>query len=285
MSQATDVSILSTTTDFRWDPASIPPFPAVALRALRLLAGTDTSLLKLCNLIRSDPAVSIAILRVANSPLVAFPKSVTNMVQASMLLGFQRLRALIITVSLRAYLDHSFTPLMRTCWRHSIATAIIAERSARASFMDNDFAYSAAILHDIGRFGLVSLMPRAYGLVVDAGAERPLDLLQNERDFCGIDHCQAGLSLVSAWELPDPFLAITATHHDGESSLSSTASLIPPSCALADALGFGVVEYRKHLSYGEVLDNFPKAARAGFPADANDLVAEIAGAIKVIELV
>jgi len=51
------------------------------------------------------------------------------MLQASMLLGFQRLRNVVITLGLKAYLRGPFTPLMQSCWHHRIACAMIAERS------------------------------------------------------------------------------------------------------------------------------------------------------------
>ncbi len=82
------------------------------------MSGTDTSLLELCNLIRSDPAFSIAVLKVANLPLVAFSKNVNSVLQASVLLGFLRLRRVVITVGLRAYFENSFSLLIRSCWRH-----------------------------------------------------------------------------------------------------------------------------------------------------------------------
>lgn len=59
------------------------------------MSGTDRSLIDLCNLIRSDPAFSVAVLRIANFPLVAFSKNVTSVLQASMPLGFQRLRSIV----------------------------------------------------------------------------------------------------------------------------------------------------------------------------------------------
>ena len=46
-----------------------------------------------------------------------------------MLLGFQRLRNVVITLGLKAYLRGPFTPLMQSCWHHRIACAMIAERS------------------------------------------------------------------------------------------------------------------------------------------------------------
>ncbi|MGB7332530.1 MAG: HDOD domain-containing protein [Terriglobales bacterium] len=269
--------------ELRWDPNAIPPFPAVALKALNLMSGTETSLLALCNIIRSDPAFSIAVLKIANSPLVAFPKNVTSVLQASMLLGFQRLRSVVITVGLKAYLGSSFTPLTQSCWRHSVACAILAERSAKWTFLDKDFAYTAGILHDIGRIALAAIMPKSYARVIERGADRPQDLLQTERELCGIDHCQAGRSLVTAWNLPDAFLAITACHHDPEAHLSGTASLVALSCELADALGFAVVRCRSPRSYVEVLAKFPEPVRSRFPIEDKELASEIANEIKVIE--
>jgi HD-like signal output (HDOD) protein len=250
---ATVTSKAAKPLELQWDPDSIPPFPAIALKALKLMAGTDTSLLELCNLIRSDPAFSTAVLKIANSPLVAFSKDVTSVLQASMLLGFRRLRGLVITVGLKAYLKDSLTPLMRSCWRHSVACAIIAERSANWGSLDKDFAYTAGIMHDIGRVALATVMSGSYALVVERGADRSADLLHSKREFCGIDHCEAGRSLVTLWNLPGAFLGIAAGHHDPEARPTGTASLIPPSCELADALGFDVVRRRFPRSYAEIL--------------------------------
>jgi putative nucleotidyltransferase with HDIG domain len=283
MTLATGTSKAAEATELWWDPDSLPPFPAIALKALNLISGTDTSLIELCNLIRSDPAFSTAVLRIANSPLVAFSKNVTSVLQASMLLGFRRLKSVVITVGLKAYLKDSFTPLMQSCWRHSIACAMIAERSAKWSLLDKDFAYTAGILHDIGRVALVTAMPQSYARVIKRGADQSEELLQVEQELCGIDHCQAGRSLVRAWNLPEAFIEITSCHHDPKTQPPGAASLIPPSCGLADALGFTVVKYRSPRSYAKILAEFPESARSRFPADAKELASEIANEIKVIE--
>jgi putative nucleotidyltransferase with HDIG domain len=283
MTSATGTSKAAAVAELRWDPNSVPPFPAIALKALKLMAGTDTSLLELCNLIRADPAFSMAVLTIANSPLVAFSKNVTSVLQASMLLGFQRLRSVVITVGLKAYLKDFFTPVTRLCWRHSVVCAIIAERTANWCRLDKEFAYAAGILHDIGRIALATVMPEAYARVVERAADQPKDLLPSERELCGIDHCQAGRSLVTAWNLPEAFLEVTASHHDPDAQLSGTASLLRPSCALADALGFAVVPWRSLNSYAETLSMFPDPARKRFPPSAKELAAEIGTEIKVIE--
>jgi putative nucleotidyltransferase with HDIG domain len=283
MTLATETSKALKATELLWDPDRIPPFPAIALKALNLMSGTDTSLLELCNLIRSDVAFSTEVLKIANSPLVAFSKNVTSVLQAAMLLGFQRMRSVVITLGLKAYLEGSFTPLIHSCWQHSVACATIAERSAKWRFMDKDFAYTAGILHDIGRMALATVMPEAYARVIERGAEQPRDVLQSERELCGIDHCEAGRSLMTAWNLPETFLAITACHHDAEAHTSGTASLVPPSCELADSLGFAVIRCRSGRSYAEILAAFPEPGRNRFPADAKELASEIANEIQSIE--
>jgi len=270
-------------TEPRWQPEKLPPFPAVAVKALNLMAGTETSLIDLCNLIRSDAAFSTEILRIANSPLVAFSKDITSVLQASMLLGFRRLRSIVITVGLKAYLAEPFTPLLHACWRHSVACAIIAERAALACSFDKESAYTAGIMHDIGRVALVASMPQVYERVVERGADGPADLLRAERELCGLDHCQAGQALVAAWGLPEAFLAVTTCHHEPASRARGAASVLPPSCMLADDLGFGVLNYRGPRSDRDILDGFPEPARNAFSNDGEQLAGEIANEIRLIE--
>ena len=265
-----------------WRPDDVPPFPAVALKALNLMAGKDTSLVELCNLIRPDLAFSTEVLRIANSPLVAFSKDITNVLQASMLLGFRRLRSVVITVGLRAYLAHGFTPLLESCWRHSIACAIIGERAAKACLLDKEFAYTAGILHDIGRVVLAVSMPNEYARVVERGADQPRDLLPVERALCGIDHCEVGGTLVREWTLPEAFSWITTCHHDADAHAAGEDCIVRQSCLLADALGFGVAGYRSLRSYAEILNDFPEPARNLF-RDEQELAAEIDSQVTMIE--
>lgn len=267
----------------KWQPEQVPPFPAVALKALNLIAGTDTSLLELCNLIRPDPAFSAEVLRIANSPLVAFSKEVTNVLQASMLLGFRRLRSVIITVGLRTYMAHGFTPLLKSCWRHSVACGIIAERAAKACALDKDFAYTGGVLHDLGRVVLAVSRPEEYARLVEQGAEDPQQFLHAERARLGIDHCHAGGVLVTEWALPPAFFPITTCHHDGKAEAASADSIVPLSCLMGEVLGFGVVEYRSARNYADIVKNFPAPARGIFPAERDRFAEEIGAEIALIE--
>ena len=262
---------------------NLPPFPMVALRAMNVLSGTDTSLRDLCELIRPDPVFTAEILRIANSPLVAFSKEVTSVLQASMLLGFRRLRRVIITVGLRSYMEKSFTPALQACWRHSVASAMVAERIARWNSIDRDFAYTAGILHDIGRVALATTNPQTYADLIEKMAAGPTcDVLQCERESFGIDHCCAGRLLVTAWKLPEEFLEITSRHHEPLTHQEDATEVIRLSCLLADALGFAVARQGSIHSFEEILAEFPESVRKHFPG-TEEMAAEIAKEISVIE--
>ncbi len=267
-----------------WRPELLPPFPAIALNALSLMSGRDTSLPELCNLIRSDPAFSTAILKIANSPLVAFSRNITSVIQASMLLGFRRLKCVVITVGLKSYLQDSPSALMRSCWQHSVACGMIAERAAAGSGLDQEFAYTAGIMHDIGRAAMVAAAPQAYARVIENEPDEPVQLLPRERELFGVDHCEAGATLVKTWKLPGAFLEITACHHDKGLPARGAASLIAPSCRLADAIGFGLAKYPK-LRYAEVVSAFPEPARMALPREPEVFVGEIAEEIRAMEWV
>ncbi|MBI3478095.1 MAG: HDOD domain-containing protein [Acidobacteria bacterium] len=261
----------------------LPPFPTVALRAMNVLSGTDTSLSELCDLVRADPVFTGEILRIANSPLIAFSKEVTSILQASMLLGFRRLRRVVITVGLRSYMDKSFTPALRSCWRHCVASAMVAERIARWNLIDSDFAYTAGILHDIGRVALASLRPEEYSAMVERAAGDPnWNALEREQEVFGLDHCSAGRMLIQSWKLPETFLDTTCAHHEPLSRKDDPAEVIRLSCLLADALGFAAVQHCSIRSFEQILIDFPESIRKHM-LTRDEMTAEIAKEIQTIE--
>ena len=252
------------------------------MKALHLMTGTKTSLNELCDMIRPDAAFSTEVLGMANSPLVAMSRTISDVQHASMLLGFQRLRNIVITVGVRTYLSETFTPLLQSCWRHSLACAMIAERAAKACNLDKDFAYTAGIMHDIGRVALAVSMPDAYRRVIEAGADQSQDLLKMEIALCGIDHCQAGGILFRQWGFPVALYEVAIHHHEPDPNETGLAAILSQSCLLADVLGFGVAEYRNPPDYSSVVGNFPEAARSRLPVQ-RDLATEITNEIKLIE--
>jgi putative nucleotidyltransferase with HDIG domain len=262
----------------------LPPFPAVAMKALRLMSRKDSRLRELHDVIRADQAFSSEILRLVNSPLFPFPTAITSTMQATMLLGFERVQALAVTIGIRAYLRDSLElPVLRGCWRHSLACAIIAEHLSRVILVDKDALFTAGIMHDIGRLALAVCRRHEYAGFLHSTELEPCDVLARERELFGIDHCQAGEFLIAAWNLPPEFAAIAARHHDAPTGKCDMLSIIRLACSLADVLGFPVAHNLHPPTYSQLRDELPLFDRHHLPEDPAGLSSDIKSQIDFLE--
>lgn len=264
---------------------ALPPFPAVALKAMRVMSRHDSRLRELHDLIRSDPAFSSEILRIVNSPLFPFPAQITNTLQAVMLLGFERVQSLALAIGVRVFLcDSTEVPAVRECWRHSLACAIAAETVSRAGVIDKDAAYCCGVLHDIGRLALAVTHRQAYAAFLDSARENPCDLLHRERELFGTNHCEVGKELITAWKLPERFAIVAAHHHDAPTnSTFDMLAVVRLSCALADAMGYSVGRCANALPYEELYAQLPAGQKAILPKDPKELSEKISQQMQFLE--
>jgi putative nucleotidyltransferase with HDIG domain len=263
----------------------IPPFPAVAIKALQVISNEYGQLRELSELITTDAAISGQILRIANSVLFGGRVEISGILQAIHMLGVERVKGVVVTIAMKSYLGDSLeVPALRACWRHSLACAVFAEKLARVRMMEADFAYTAGLLHDVGRLALVAGYPGKYANFLANMETKPCDALQCERDLFGIDHCQAGLQLVSRWNLPVMFIPVILRHHEAAAAGEPAAlSVVRISCRMADALGFNVVYPLEPRNYEEILSDLPMRERSLLPREPSELTHYIADKINSIE--
>ena len=196
--------------------ARIPAFPPIVLRLLDLLARDDVEIRELVALISTDPAFSAQILQVANSPLFGFRAQIDSLQSALVVLGLRRVRSLCMTVATSNHMKAALhIEELARCWRHMLACALLTEELARSCSAFEDRAYTAGLLHDVGRLGLLLAYPKEYA-----------ELLRNAELQCagaaglrtpgplGMDHCEAGRLLAEHWNLPPDFQIVAARHHD-----------------------------------------------------------------------
>jgi putative nucleotidyltransferase with HDIG domain len=264
----------------------VPPFPAVAIRALQMVTSEFGRFRELSDLVSADPAFSSEILRVANSPLWGINYEVKSILQALLLLGLERTKGIVLTIGIRAYLaDALQVPAFLACWRHSLACALVAEELARASRAEPDSAYTAGLIHDIGRLALAVIHREAYSDFLKNTDGAPGDVLQRERDQFGIDHCEAGESLVMRWNLPRSFADITSRHHrPPREGCFDLIEVVHLACQMADALGFEAAHHPDAPPYVEILARVPESGRDLLPADRNEFAFRVAAIINSIEL-
>ena len=246
---------------------NLPPLHSIANHVLSLSADESMDLHKLASVIEGDPAFAAEILFLANSPLFGFPSKMHVLGHAVSVLGLDRIKALAVTVAMRAYLGHA-SPLVRQCWRHTAACAVIAEEISAKFDVPGDRAYTAALMHDIGRLGLLKSYAREIAPVLAAQYRDSAEVLMAEQAAINVDHGLAGAWLVKTWAFPLAFAEICEHHHDairqGESPL---LQVVKAACLIADALGYAAVRYRNLPTYQALVSAiFPQGAEQ-FPSE------------------
>jgi HD-like signal output (HDOD) protein len=271
---------------FPWAAFRFPPFPESAVRALNLVNDENTSMRHLSDLISSDPALSCEVLIIANSALLAQRHPVTSVLQATVLLGTRTLKGVCLTIAVRAYLGPSMSyPALRAIWRHSLATALIADQLTGSTCLEQGTAYTAGIIHDIGRFALAALRPRQYAELLEQHSGCADSALEQERTLFGFDHCEAGLQLMQQWGLPAEFEPVLHAPFGVKTPLDEwqLPDLIGVSCRLADTAGFAVCPGDDVTPYEELMAAIPVRLRSLFHADVKRLTFDIRTRMACIE--
>ncbi len=222
---------------------ALRPFPAVACKMLTLIngaAGVDFG--EVSRALMADAAFSSEVLRVANSALFGVRSEVTSILRALCLVGADRLRDLVVTVALKHYGGGGDNVFLHRCWRHNLATALWCETLADHGNIDRPMAYTAGILHDIGRIALLMLFPDDYAAFLDHTLTGDPHKLEAERKLCDADHCQVGKYLATSWNFPPMLVDGIAHHHEAVTSETSRLRLlVQAACTAASMSGFHAV--------------------------------------------
>lgn len=217
----------------------LPSLPAVVMELLGSIDQEDIDIAVLARKVSNDPALTAKTLRLANSSAFGLQVKASTIQQAMTFLGFQATRNLVLAVALtgcfpagrcRGFNNKAF-------WRHSIATATCARALARRVRFNPDYAFTAGLLHDIGRLVLVSRFPERYQAVLSLRDEHDGELIDAERALLGVDHVDAGVALAEHWNFSDTMRQAIACHHAPEATGAGfLATIVHVASAVVHAL-------------------------------------------------
>lgn len=178
---------------------NLPSMPTLLLEAIQQINGKQ-NLVTLADMIAQDPSMTIRILRVANSPFYGMSREIGSLREAAILLGLNRIRDMLISLCFSKMLsaEHK-NPDYQQLWRHSMAVAECTRQLAVLSGNSSDFAFTAGLLHDIGRILIFILFPDEFSLITNSPASL---LIETERHILGFDHIEIGGKAAQYWHLP-----------------------------------------------------------------------------------
>lgn len=193
----------------------LPSLPAVVMDLLGTLEQEDIDVSVLARKVSMDPALTAKTLRLANASSFGLQVKVTTIQQAITYLGFQTTRSLITAAAVTGCFPAGRCPGFndKAFWRHASASAACARALARRMRFNQDVAFTAGLLHDLGQLVLVSRYPEAYGAVLARRKQQGCTLLDAERAVLGVDHVDAGVALAAHWNFSDTMRQAIARHH------------------------------------------------------------------------
>lgn len=203
-----------------------------------------TSANDLVKILKLDPALSGKILRLANSAYVGIPNTISSLKNAVVLLGQKRVHSLALTTSiLSAFKARKSLPFaLEHFWRHSITTGLVAESISkylrRYTADDSDEAFSAGLLHDIGKLVLGCYQEELLAAAEKKSREDKVPFYRGENDETS--HMCAGGLLARHWKFPADLSDVLEHHHapDKSGAQKKVVAVVHVSDIMAHMIGF-----------------------------------------------
>lgn len=259
---------------------NLPTPPIVFHQIQKVINDPNVSATKIANILAEDPAMSVKVLKLTNSAFYGLAREIDSVKQAVVIVGIEAVRNLVLSASVldmfkQKDADQEF---QETFWRHSLAVAVcgrlLAKKVRSRGIIDPDGAFSAGLLHDVGKIILSCFLPEEYAkFKAERERDRESSTFVIEERSLGYNHCQVGAILGTQWKLPARLIQAVSFHHHPQLSDQDdpTAYLIHIANYLAKKtfaeredshldpqLGEGVAEYMQVtedelVGYSEVL--------------------------------
>jgi putative nucleotidyltransferase with HDIG domain len=208
----------------------LPASPRLYTQVTEELRSPYSSLDVIARLIRQDPVMSAKMLQVVNSVFFASHREVTDMLDAAMILGSERIKSLILLAGVFSqYNEADVCPSVEGLLAHSLQVGNHARTIALGETKNAataEAAFTAGVLHDMGKMVLAGNLPARYREVRVLRASRGLSDHTAELEIFGTTHAQVGACLLASWGLPLPILEAVAWHHEPELSSERGFSLL-----------------------------------------------------------
>ncbi len=207
--------------DFDRDIEHLLPIPQIALKIMRMVDDENCSFKELGREVIQDQVLSAKIIRLCNAAAMSPQMKVDSIDRALLKLGEKRLILLALSLSVEDLLSNEqrgYSLCKGGIFHHALITATISSNLAEISGKARTaLAYTAGLLHDIGKVVLDKYMYDAYPFFYRQFREGE-DLISAEKSLLRIAHTEAGYKLAVRWSLPASLSETVLYHHDPEKS-------------------------------------------------------------------
>lgn len=239
---------------------AVPRLPSVIPKLLRSLRDPDSSAKDYVAIVNKDPAMSAAVLKLANSvyfnPVGSY---IGDIERAIVKLGSDGLRSVLSAAVMQPIIQREspyFSQTGQRLWMHSLNTAVACELIGQHRGMERFKVYLMGLVHDVGKITLFSELCKQYQL---NGDEEP-----GQNAFIPPMHRLSGqlsCAIAKDWQLPEEI--ITALQEQIEAvpgkAVSQYGQLLYQANVACEAYAYTPLHKRSRLT--------PIATDLGLPKD------------------
>jgi diguanylate cyclase (GGDEF)-like protein/putative nucleotidyltransferase with HDIG domain len=257
---------------------TLPSLPQAASRLMQEVLKPDASMREVAHIIESDQGLVSRVLRLVNSPYYGVRNEITTTEHAVTMLGLKAIESLVLSLTVFDVLSPSkkhALDLVRH-WQHSLAVAAASKYvAAKTGYKVPDEAYTAGLLHDVGRAILDICAPEELRQVLAALPRSGVLAVDIEREILGTDHTGVGELALRRWNIPAHVARGVGLHHTenlkgfDDKSAAALAAIVQAADFLAWANGLGSIEMPLKLASTPVVE---KALQG---IDQNEVFAEM----------
>lgn len=213
------------------DMTKLTSFPDVAIRINEKVSDQSSGAAEIGAIIEPDPALSAALLRIANSSSYNVGGTVSSVERAVTIVGLREVRDLAFGICVAETFSGISNDLISVedFWKHSLFCATAAQGLARkAQVCVGESPFTAGLLHDIGHLVMFDQCPElsSEALVLSLDANDGLSPYLSERKIFGFDHMTVGAELARQWCLPDVLRECIEFHHEPFACDATTDALM-----------------------------------------------------------
>jgi putative nucleotidyltransferase with HDIG domain len=207
----------------------ISTLPDVLAAVLEAFEDPNASAGRLTQVVSSDPALAVRVLRRVNSAQYALRSRLTTIQQAIAYLGMQKLRDLAVTASVSQVFvqDETVGPYSRRrLWQHMVAVAVCARLVAtKLQIPQFETAFLAGLLHDMGIILEDQHVHPLFQRVIQS-IRAGRRLTDAEQQWLGFDHTTLGHRVADKWRFPPVIRAAIRFHHMSANYREPDADLV-----------------------------------------------------------
>ncbi|MCK5686870.1 HDOD domain-containing protein [bacterium] len=223
----------------------LPTLPIIANNVIKLIQNPDSTALEIAKAISKDQSLSTRVLRTANSAYYGFPRKITTINYAIVVLGFNNIKNIVLSATIMERFSKSEENLLfdrREFWKHSLLCGIISKKiSEHMGIKNSEEIFVCGLLHDFGKLILDSFFQKNFILALQMSKEKNIPIMTAETTILGFNHSGVGSLLLKRWSLPPSLVKAVEFHHSPDESLTGfrTASIVHVADYLCRKVGIG----------------------------------------------